>query len=538
MTKAHEDEERQEELGREKASDYSLLTGLQLVVDLFVDQRATRSSKKSDRLSEVSSLADVPSHKLWMDEQIGGNGTLNVLAEALLELEEKCNNLSPWARQDIARGAWRKQLTDASCAWAIGCVMQLGPSADESAQEDDASENPYALTYDTSPTKKQKIDSESSGTSLTNIVNSMKLCLKDLELRVFEISFKKKSVEESETAAEMEGSSDDEDDAEPNSGRNCWKVKINALRRLPTTRYGLIRDIIVAAISVARKSHLNQVAVDLKAALQLLRPSAAGEAKSAAIQVLEKYGGYEGSDDEDADVDFDELAAAANAGDANVDEEAEAIVASLLCDEVRMINGSVGGDGFSDKSDWSDAIKDCKSVSRLAVMLQSFLSKADDTLSQMEEERDNLDSILGLNAKRTSRTKSSIKKHASNTPIWCNAELTNELVKARVKGYPWWPAHICTPKESIVADALKGSGYALISSVGNPSLFMVNEKDMVEFTKERNEDLSKYDKSTLDELHESTSIAKKLWRIQNRGVTSQWSKKTRPRFIEEKKTSH
>ena len=144
-----------------------------------------------------------------------------------------------------------------------------------------------------------------------------------------------------------------------------------------------------------------------------------------------------------------------------------------------------------------------KSLARAAFILQSFLLKADVTLNQMKEERKNLDTILGLNAKRTSfkSTISTVKKHVSNTSIWCDVELTNKLVKARVKGYPWWPAQICIPRETVVADALKGSGYTLISSVGNPSLFMVNEKDIIEFTEETNENLSKYDKFILDELH-------------------------------------
>jgi len=537
MTKSHEEEEREEKLGRERASDYSLLTGLQMVADLFAGQRSTRSNKKAhdDDQNEAALLANIPSYKLWIDESIGGNGTLHVLVEALFGLEEKCNELSPWTRQDLTRKAWRKQLRDASCAWVIDCVMQLGPSVDTPEKEDVSSKDNYAFL---SPTKKQKVELE-SGTPLSDIISTFKLCLKDLELRVFEISGKKRAVEEADTAAGNEdASSDDEDDEELNKRRNCWKVKINALRRLPSTRYGLIRDIIVAAITVARKSHLNQVAAELKSALQLLHPQAAGEARSAAIQVLEKYGGYDGSDDEDDDVDFNELAAA-NASDVNVDDEADGSeMASLLCDEVRMISGSVGGDEFADKSDWSDAIKYCKSVSRLAVMLQSFLSKADYTLEQTKQERDNLDKILGLNTKRSSRSKSIIKKHDSSTAIWCNSKLTGKLVKARVKGFPWWPAHVCTPLESVVADALTGSGYALVSSVGNPGMFMVHETEMVDFTKEMDEDLSQYDKSLVDELHASTAIAKKLWRLQNRGVALPWSKKSRPRFIEEKKTAH
>lgn len=534
MAKTHAEEVREEKLGREKEADYSLHTGLQMVTDLFVGQRSTRSSKKSENNDQNVSalLANTPPHKLWMDKRTGGNGTLQILVDALLALEDKCNELSPWTRQDITRQAWRKQLNDASCAWAIDCVMQLGPSADDISLEEEANEDPY-----TNPTKKQKVE-PSSGTSLASIISSTKLCLKDLELRVFEISGKKKAIAEADKAAEnQDASSDDEEDGELNKRRNCWKIKINALKRAPTGRYGLIRDIIIAAITVARKSHLNQVAAELKQALQLWRPSSAGEARSAAIKVLEKYGGYDGSDDDKEDVDFDELAAA-NTGDTKADDEADgAEIASLLCDEFRMISGSIGGDEFADKSDWKDAIKDCKSVSRLAVMLQSFLYKADEVLRQLNQERGNLDSILGINAKRTSRSKSGIsKKHDSSTAIWCDAKLTDELVKARVNGFPWWPANVCKPLDSIVAEALKGSGYALISSVGNPGMFLVAEKDMVDFTEETEEDLSQYDKSIVAEMLESMAIAKKIWRIRNRGVTSPWSKKSRPRIAEEKKT--
>lgn len=302
-----------------------------------------------------------------------------------------------------------------------------------------------------------------------------------------------------------DASSDEDHDEELNKRRNCWKIKINALKGLPPTRYGLIRDIIIAAITVARKNHLNQVAADLKTALQLLRPHAGGEGRSAAIQVLEKYGGYEAGD-EDEDVDFDALATV-NAVNANADDDTGAEIASLLCDEVRMISGSVGGDDFADKSDWIDAIKDCKSVSRLAVLLQSFLSKACDVLKQLKDERGSLDSILGVNAKRTSRSKSGVKKHDSSTNVWCDAKLTDKLVKARVNGYPWWPAHVCIPLDAVVAEALEGSGYSLISSVGNPGMFLVAEKDMVGFTEETEEDLSQFDTTTVNEMQEVRSIS-------------------------------
>ena len=357
-------------------------------------------------------------------------------------------------------------------------------------------------------------------------------------MRAFEISGRKKAIEEADTAAENEDDASDEDDNEElNKRRDCWKVKINALHRINPGKYALVRDIIVASITVARKSHLNNVAADLKLALPLMRPHAGGEARLAAIKVLEKYGGYDGSEDDDDDLDFDELAKV-NTTDKNASgEEDGAAIASLLCDEVRMISGSIGGDDFADKDDWRDAIKDCKSVSRLAVMIQSFLAKADDALTQIKGERDNLDKVLGLNAKRTGRTKTTInKKRDSSTAIWCNAKLTTKLINARVQGFPWWPARVCEPIDPVVADALEGSGYSLVSSVGNPGMFLIAEEDMVDFSEEIEEDESQYDKSTLEELQESISIAKKLWRVRNRGVASPWSKKSRPRFSEEKKT--
>jgi hypothetical protein len=169
LAKAHEAEELHEKLGREQASDYSLLTGLKLVTDFFAGQRTTRSIKKSDKegQNEAELLANVPSHKLWMDDRIGGNGTLRVLAEALTALEKKCNDLSPWEREDITREGWRKQLNDASCAWAIDCVMQMGPSADEEDSNDGNDSN-------TSPYKKHYAE-QISGSSYANLVTTVKV---------------------------------------------------------------------------------------------------------------------------------------------------------------------------------------------------------------------------------------------------------------------------------------------------------------------------------------------------------------------------
>ncbi len=523
---AHQEEERQEKAGREKASDYFSLTGLQMVMDLFASagKKQTRSSRKADDIVETGnpSIADMTCDKLWWDDKVGGNGTVNVLVNALLEMEDKCNELSPWKRHDTTRDEWRKQLSDASVAWTQDCSMQLGPSA----------ENGDDMT--------SRLGQGSLKMTYANIVSSIKCSLKDLELRVFEISGQKKAVEEADTVEE-DGSaqSDDEDDAEQKKRGQNWKIKINALNRVPTPKYTLIRDIIVAAITVARKSHLNQVAAELKAALQLHRPHAAGEAKVAALAVLENHGGYDASGDEEEDVDFDELAAVDTPAESPDNEADDAAITSMLCSEAIMMSGSIGGDDDADPYDWSDAIKECKSLSRLAALTQCFLSKAYDVVDRIELERGELDSLLGVNAKRQSRSKkaSSIKKSRdTSVGIWCDAKLTDRLVKAKVTNYPWWPARVCEPLDPLIAEGVKECGQVVISSVGNPGMFLVPEKDVVDFVEETEDDLSVFNAEVATSLRESTAIAKKLWRRQNVGVQSPWSKKSRPRFVEEKKT--
>ncbi|KAL7437218.1 hypothetical protein ACHAXM_005517 [Skeletonema potamos] len=529
---AHQEEERQEKVGREKASDYFSLTGLRMVVDLYASagKKLTRSSRKADDDDESGNppIAEMTCDKLWWDDKVGGNGTVNVLVNALLEMEDKCNDLSPWKRNDATRDEWRKQLSDASVAWAQDCLMQLGPSADY----DDEATSP-------SPNKSQR--TESLKMSHANIVASIKACLKDLELRVFEMSGQKKAVEEADTVEEDGGDqSGDEDDVDQKKRGQNWKIKINALNRVPTPKYTLIRDIIVAAITVARKAHLNQVAAELKAALQLHRPHAAGEAKAAAIAVLEKYGGCDASGDEEEDVDFDELAAVDAPADSPDNEAHDAAIASMLCSEAIMMSGSIGGDDDADPYDWSDAIKECKSLSRLAALTQCFLSKAYDVVARIELERGELDSLLGVNAKRQSRSKkaSNIKKSRdSSVGIWCDSKLTDRLVKAKVTNYPWWPARVCEPFDPMIAEGVEECGHVVISSVGNPGMFLVPEKDVVEFVEEIEDDLSGFDDEVVTSLRESTAIAKKLWRRQNVGVQSPWSsKKSKPRFVEEKKT--
>merc|ERR1712127_607906 len=102
----------------------------------------------------------------------------------------------------------------------------------------------------------------------------------------------------------------------------------------------------------------------------------------------------------------------------------------MLSDEFNWVSGSIGGEGDVDGSEWSKAINECKSVSRLAALIQSFLSKADVCLENLKEDNVRLLHVL--------RSKTALKKHDSADSLWCNVEVTTQLVKAKVTDYPWW----------------------------------------------------------------------------------------------------
>ena len=241
---------------------------------------------------------------------------------------------------------------------------------------------------------------------------------------------------------------------------------------------------------------MNQVAADLKVALQLHRPQAAGEAKTAALGVLEKYGGYE---DEDDDMDLDALAAV---GGEKTGDEIEQTVSSFLCDEVTMMTGSIGGNEDADKCDWRDVLKTCRSISRLAAAAQMFLSKAEDVIYRVQEEKEALDMFLGSSTKKSGKSKTSKRKFDLSSPVWADCKVTDELVKGKVQDYPWWPARICEPYDPAVAQAVTESGHTLISFVGESINYLVPQKNVKPFSGEAEEVTEKFDAETLNKLNE------------------------------------
>ena len=179
--------------------------------------------------------------------------------------------------------------------------------------------------------------------------------LLDLEQRVFEImGLAVATFDADEADDNMSATSEDERSRQEQKEKLAWKKKIHALRSIETKRFSQIREVVVEAITAARKAHFGSVVAKLRSALLLHRPSAAGECKAAALAVLDSHGGYHAEDDDSDDESDDDEA---------INEENDD-VPTLLSAEATMISGSLGGDDDADRVDWIDAVKSCKTLSR------------------------------------------------------------------------------------------------------------------------------------------------------------------------------
>lgn len=184
-----------------------------------------------------------------------------------------------------------------------------------------------------------------------------------------------KAAREAEEADEIEYSiSNDDENVNRHDG---WKNRIRELYNIPSKRACAIRDIIISAIAIARKRRLNDVVEDLRSALQLHRPGAAGQGKAAALKVLEKYGTVDSSEmkncvqvndsDENA-VDIDDF------DSGSVTETNDHIVESFLCGEALMIAGCLDGLDNANRNDWRESVTTAKTLSRFVQTLYVFFS--------------------------------------------------------------------------------------------------------------------------------------------------------------------
>lgn len=337
---------------------------------------------------------------------------------------------------------------------------------------------------------------------------------------------------------------DDEDEDQEDAAKEreiielAWKKKISSLANIPTKKSSLIRDIIIAAIAIARKAHLNDVLEDLRSALMLHRPTAAAAAKQQALEVLAKYGGYDGDDDDsddDDDMDIDT--------EGPQKEEEEAKVETLLCGDANMIFASIKDDDDAERQEWIDGVKRCKTLSMFAALAEAFVYKASGLLVGMDDAQKNLADAIkywdGPGGKKRGSGKKSAK-YSSSTDIWTEYELTENFVWAKVEGYPWWPSRVCKAKDKSIAKSLTAVGRELISFVGMEDIVCVNAEDEMKpycGETEDMEDISSYPEDMVKQLKNSLLMTRRI--LKGRGVIKATPMKPKARsridFLDEEK---
>ena len=144
--------------------------------------------------------------------------------------------------------------------------------------------------------------------------------------------------------------------------QQAWKKKIFSLHSIPTKRNAAIRDTLITAIAIARKGNLTDVLDDLRSALKLHRPGGAGRARSTALSLLDKYGGYE--KDAQGEDELSEKDDYLVEGKPDENDQANPSEVSFLSSDAMMLSGSLDGNNYADRGDWKEVVMGCKTLSR------------------------------------------------------------------------------------------------------------------------------------------------------------------------------
>ena len=332
-----------------------------------------------------------------------------------------------------------------------------------------------------------------------------------LEERVFVMTGLAMAFQDSIDADEnMSASPDDENKEEQLQVE--WKRLVFRLHRLPAKAHARIRHLVVDAIAAARKSQQATVVAQLREALLQFHPEAAGACKAAALQILEKNGGYD-DDDDDEDQDMDEEDDVAN--EVQQKAQSEAGLSSVLSFEGVILNSSLDGQEDASRADWIAAVKKCKTVSKLGALAAAFCSKASEKLDKIESEQVALSDALESWEKSSSLRKKSSKPEKEPAEVWTNVTFTDDFCLAKVEDFPWWPAKKCIVKDQKVAKSLASLGRSVVSLVGESGGLRVVVKEKVipySETLPEQEDLNSHPKEIRSQLEDCHAMARRIIR--------------------------
>lgn len=505
---------------RPEPINYNELTGLDLMIDF-----------ESENLNDSTEVRHCS--RLWQKDNTFPSGSVEVLIAEILNIEEMCNDLAPWSQSDINRECWIGNLKSIGKLWNRGNVLRLGPrdgmsgEGNVSPMEEDHEENqinPHS-TYNSSGSKtnrkrrKRSVankKSEKGPTSLHQLLKALKGALTDLEARLYSVT----GLEMAEAA--INKSNENSSVASMNNSNSsatkkeivAWKKKIHGLKKLSGRSVQAIRESIVSAITCARKAKQTKALRGLREALHLCSPNTAVEARELALKLLADHGDYEppirnGDDDEDMD-SVEEVITDEEQGDDSTK--------SFLCADAFMVNGCLDGDETSDRIDWKDALKECRTLSRFSSLAMSFVMKSKMLLEKHDEDRERLiDALNYWKMQGSRRRKSKVKKNPnydSHTEIWAEVIPEERYILAKVKGYPWWPAITCKAKCSDISSKLESVGRTLISFIGEKHLYAVKDDEEIQpyIDDLEDNDLESYSSDIQKAYKKSTVMMKRILR--------------------------
>lgn len=310
----------------------------------------------------------------------------------------------------------------------------------------------------------------------------------------------------------MSASPDDENREE--QLQQAWKKLVYRLHRLPAKSHSKIRQVVVEAIAAARQAQQATVVAELREALLQLHPEAAGACKNAALEILEKHGGFEEDEDEDENEEKDEVVDETLGGGQK--QQSEAGLSNVLSFEGVILSSCLDGQEDASRSDWIATVKSSKTISKLAALVAAFCCKASDKLQKLDAEKHALTDAIESWVKASSlRTKSNKSGDLEPSEVWTHVTFTDDFCLAKVEAYPWWPAKKCIVKDQNVAKSLEDLGRTVVSLVGESGGLRVVTKDRILPYSESppdEEDLSLHSKEVRTQLQECKAMARRIIR--------------------------
>jgi hypothetical protein len=356
--------------------------------------------------------------------------------------------------------------------------------------------------------------------------------LLELEERIYQVSGLAMADRDQNVADDnMSAAEEDSAEREKHKIHMAWRKKVHFIRSIPAKRPSYIREALIEAIAAARKASLGNVVAHLRSALLLYHPEAAGDCKQAAIQVLEENGGYDPDEDDDEDEEEDDEDDELNGEDNHRP--------SNLCFEAMALLGSLGDDENATRRDWTESVKDCKTISRFAALSTAFVRKATTRLKKLLSEREALEKAVEKWQKGRDRHKQYVKNIAvsqEQTEMWANVHYTDNFCMVQLDDHPWWPAKKCVAKDQRLEAKLRSFGRQLVALVGeHGELRCVPCDNIKEFTgKAIEEDMQSFTKEDRAQLEDCVAVARRIVR----GTSSKPSAATGATdgiFVEEKK---